>query len=328
MRAAGRGMLYGYRKLGYTLAMAKRLFQSIEEEIAALKTERGAVILAHNYQTVDVQRVADYTGDSLYLARIASKLESKVVLFAGVHFMAETVSILSPEKTVLLPDPAAGCSLAGMIRPEDIVVWRRRHTEGLVVSYVNTSAEVKAESDYCCTSANACAVVSALPEGKEVLFVPDFFLGLYAQRKTGRKLHLWPGFCHVHARINSEAVEKSKAAHPDAELLMHPECGCLTKSMHLADQILSTNGMVQYVQSAKAEEFLIATETGLVDQLRSAHPAKRFYPVGDRATCEYMKLNTLEKIVRSLERLEYEVKVPEPVAARARKAIERMIAIS
>ena len=307
--------------------MEKRLYNSIEEEITALKKERDAVILAHNYQAMDIQRVADHVGDSLYLARVAAKLPNPVVLFSGVHFMAETVSILAPEKTVLMPDPDAGCSLASMVQAADVRKWKTEHPGGLVVCYVNTSAEVKAESDYACTSANAVQVVSSLPPDKEVLFIPDFFLGLFAQRQTGRKLHLWPGFCHVHARINSDHIEQVKKQYPDAELLMHPECGCLTKSMHLADKILSTGGMVKHVDQSPKKEFLIATETGLVDQLAAHHPDKAFHPVGDRATCEYMKMNTLEKIARSLETLRYEVKVPKEIADRARKSIERMISI-
>ena len=308
--------------------MAKQLYFSIEEEITALKKERGAVILAHNYQTMDIQRVADYVGDSLYLARTAEKLSEKIVIFSGVHFMAESVSILSPEKTVLMPDPAAGCSLSSMVTAADVRGWKEKHPEGLVVCYVNTSAEVKAESDYCCTSSNAVSVVASLPQNREILFIPDFFLGLYAQKQTGRKLHLWPGFCHVHARINSDSVNRLKIQYPEAELLMHPECGCLTKSMDMADQILSTGGMVKYVADSKSKEYLIATETGLVDQLQETHPEKSFYPVGDRATCEYMKMNNLEKIVNTLERMEYVVKVPDDIADRARKSIERMIAIS
>lgn len=308
--------------------MARQLFATIQDEIKALKIERKATILAHNYQMLDVQQVADFVGDSLYLARKAAQLDSDVIVFAGVHFMAESVSILSPEKTVLMPDPGAGCSLSSMVTAQDIRNWRAEYPNGQVVSYVNTSAEVKAESDICCTSSNAINVVRSLPEGVDILFVPDFFLGLYAQRQTGRRLHLWPGFCHVHARINHEEVARMKAIHPDSELLMHPECGCLTKSMELADKILSTGGMVDYVEKSESKSFLIATETGLVDQLKHAHPNKKFHAVGDKATCEYMKMNTLEKIVRSLETMTYEVKVPEAIASRARKPIERMVAIS
>lgn len=308
--------------------MAKQLFATIQDEIVALKTERNAAILAHNYQELPVQQVADFVGDSLYLARQAAKLDNEVIVFAGVHFMAESVSILSPDKKVLMPDPDAGCSLSSMVTAQDILNWRKEYPSGLVVSYVNTCAEVKAESDICCTSSNATNVVKSLPEDADILFVPDFFLGLYTQRQTGRKLHLWPGFCHVHARINHQEVVRMKAIHPDSELLMHPECGCLTKSMDLADKILSTGGMVDYVEKSETKSFLIATETGLVDQLQHAHPDKKFHAVGDKATCEYMKMNTLEKIVNSLENLTYEVKVPEAVAARARKPIERMISIS
>lgn len=307
--------------------MEKHLFDTIQDEIAFLKKKRDAVILAHNYQTMDIQGVADHVGDSLFLARTAAKLPNKVVLFSGVHFMAETVSILAQDKTVLMPDPDAGCSLASMVHAPDVRKWKSEHPGGLVVCYVNTSAEVKAESDYACTSANAVQVVASLPAETDILFIPDFFLGLYAQRQTGRKLHLWPGFCHVHARINSEHIEQVKKQYPDAELLMHPECGCLTKSMHLADKILSTGGMVKHVEQSPKNEFLIATETGLVEQLAAHHPSKTFRPVGDRATCEYMKMNTLEKIARSLEHMQYEVRVPKEIADRARLSIERMISI-
>ena len=308
--------------------MTNKLYSTIQDEIAALKKERNAVILAHNYQTLDVQKVADEVGDSLYLARVAAKIRCQTVVFAGVHFMAETVKILSPEKTVLLPDLGAGCSLAATVKAEDILAWRAKYPDGLVVAYVNTPAAVKAESDYCCTSANAVNVVAALPKDRDILFVPDFFLGLFVQRTTGRKLHLWKGFCHVHERINSDAVEQAKKAHPGAELLMHPECGCLTKSMHLADKILSTGGMVDHVGKSSASDFLIATETGLVDQLQDRYPQKKFTPVGDHATCEYMKLNNLDKIVNSLEKMQYEVTVPEDIARRARLSIDRMVAVS
>ncbi|MFT5207539.1 MAG: quinolinate synthase [Candidatus Omnitrophota bacterium] len=308
--------------------MVSQLYSTIQEEIQALKTQRDAVILAHNYQSLDVQKVADFVGDSLFLARKAASLKNQVIVFAGVHFMAESVSILSPDKTVLMPDPNAGCSLASMITADEVRDWKSKHPDGLVVCYVNTSAEVKAESDYCCTSSNAVAVVNSLPKDRDVLFIPDFFLGLFAQRKSGRKLHLWPGFCHVHARITSESVAKLKKQYPEAELLMHPECGCLTKSMDLADHILSTGGMVDHVKKNTADEYLIATETGLVDQLQEEHPDKKFHAVGDRATCEYMKMNNLEKIVNSLEHLTTVIKVPEEIASKARISIQRMIEIS
>ncbi len=307
--------------------MAHKLYATIQDEITALKAERNAVILAHNYQTIDIQKVADEVGDSLYLARCATRLKADIVVFAGVHFMAETVKILSPEKLVLMPDADAGCSLAATIKAADVRAWKEKHPDGLVVTYVNSPAEVKAESDYCCTSANAVAVVKALPKDREIFFVPDFFLGLFAQRQTGRKLHLWKGFCHVHERINSDAVDAARKAHPDAELLMYPECGCLTKSMDLADKILSTSGMLDYVAKSPADEYLIATEEGLTAQLADKYPKKKFFTVGDNPVCEYMKLNTLEKIVHSLETLQVPVEVPADIARRAKLAIDRMVAI-
>lgn len=307
--------------------MPHKLYATIQDEIAALKKQRNAVILAHNYQTMDIQKVADEVGDSLYLARCATKIKADVVVFSGVHFMAETVKILSPEKLVLLPDLDAGCSLASTIKAEEVRAWKAKFPDGLVVAYVNSPAEVKAESDYCCTSSNAVAVVNALPKGREVFFIPDFFLGLFTQRETGRKLHLWKGFCHVHERITSDSVDAAKKEHPGAELLMHPECGCLTKSMDLADKILSTSGMLDHVAKSSADEYLIATEDGLTQQLKDKYPNKRFFTVGDNPICEYMKLNTLEKIVHSLEKLQYPIEVPADIARRAKVAIDRMVAI-
>ncbi len=306
----------------------KKLYNTIEEEIAALKKERNAIILAHNYQIAGVQDVADFTGDSLRLAQEAARTDADVILFAGVHFMAETASILCPDKKVIVPDMEAGCSLADMIRPEDIRAWKAKHPEGVVVCYVNTSAVVKAESDYCCTSSNAEKVVRAIPEDKEILFVPDFFLGTFVKERTGRQnMELWRGYCPTHMVIQSREIDKIRAEHPAAEFLMHPECGCLTKSMHLADRILSTEGMIQYVKESTATEFIVATETGILHRMQKDHPNKTFIPASPQAVCSYMKMNTLEKIVQSLEKLQYEVKVPADVAARALKPIERMLAI-
>ena len=308
--------------------MAKQVYNSIEEEIAALKKQRNAVILAHNYQIGEIQDVADFTGDSLRLAQEAKKTDAEVILFCGVHFMAETASILCPEHKGLVPDLEAGCSLADMIRPEDIRQWKAAHPDGVVVCYINTSAAVKAECDLCCTSANADKVVASIPEEKEVLFVPDFFLGTYVKQKTGRKnMELWRGYCPTHVMIQSAEIEKIRKEHPAAEFLMHPECGCLTKSMHLADRILSTEGMVRYVNESPAKEFIVATETGILHRMRKDHPEKLFIPASPQAVCSYMKMNTLEKIVRSLENLQYEVKVPKELADRARLPIERMLAI-
>jgi len=309
--------------------MPTQVYHSIEEELRALKGKRRAVILAHNYQVGDIQDIADFTGDSLGLAQKAQKIDADVIVFSGVMFMAETVSILCPNKTVLVPDLEAGCSLAAMIRPEEVRKWKAEHHEGIVVAYVNTTAAVKAESDYCCTSSNAVKVVQSIPTDKEILFIPDFYLGTYVAAKTGRKnMTLWQGYCHVHAMMSAERVLRLKREHKNAELIMHPECGCLTKSMEYADQILSTEGMVQYVRNAKAKEFIVATETGILHKMRKENPEKTFIPVMEQAVCGYMKQNTLEKIVLSLERMQYEIKVPESIRERAIVPIERMLEVS
>lgn len=309
--------------------MPTQIYRSIEEEIKALKEKRRAVILAHNYQIGEIQDVADFTGDSLGLAQKAQKIDADVIVFSGVMFMAETVSILCPGKTVLVPDLEAGCSLAAMVRPEDVRKWKTEHPQGVVVAYVNTTAAVKAEADYCCTSSNAVRVVESIPPEREILFIPDFYLGSYIKAKTGRKnMTLWKGYCHVHAMISSERIARLKQEHKDAELIMHPECGCLTKSMDIADQILSTEGMVQYVRQARAPKFLVATETGILHKMQKENPDKVFIPVLEQAVCGYMKQNTLEKIVLSLERMQYEIKVPQAVRARAIIPIERMLKIN
>ena len=308
--------------------MAKTIYNNIEEEIQALKRERQAVIVAHNYQVGEIQDVADFLGDSLNLARWARESKVEVILFCGVHFMAETASILCPDKKILIPDLEAGCSLADMIRPEEVRQWKLEHPKGVVVAYVNTTAAVKAESDYCCTSANAVKVVQSIPRQKEILFIPDFYLGSYVKAETGREnLHLWRGYCPSHVLIQSEDIKKLRSEHPQAEFIMHPECGCLTKSMHLADRILSTEGMARYVKESPAREFIVATETGILYRMRKDNPGKTFYPASEHAVCNYMKMNTLEKVVESLENLQYEVKVPSPLAQRALLPIERMLAI-
>ena len=308
--------------------MAKHIYNTIQEEIAALKRERNAIILAHNYQIGEIQDVADLVGDSLRLAQEATKTTADVILFSGVHFMAETASILCPDKKVIVPDLEAGCSLADMIRPEDVRQWKTAHPEGVVVCYVNTSAAVKAESDYCCTSSNAEKVVRAIPEDKELLFIPDFFLGTFVKERTGRKnMELWRGYCPTHVLIQSGQIAKLKGEHPKAEFLMHPECGCLTKSMHLADRVLSTEGMIRYVNESPAKEFIVATEVGILHRMRKDHPEKNFIPASEQAVCNYMKMNTLEKVVLSLEKLQYEVKVPADLAKRALLPIRRMLTI-
>jgi quinolinate synthase len=308
--------------------MKKEIFSSVQEEIQALKKKRDAIILAHNYQLGEIQDLADIIGDSLRLSQEAAKSSAKVILFCGVHFMAETASVLCPDKTILVPDLEAGCTLADMVSPEEIRAWKKAHPDGLVVSYVNTTAAVKAESDYCCTSSNAVQVVASLPPDKEILFVPDFFLGTFVKAKTARELiELWCGYCPTHMMIQSSDIDRLKQEHPGAEFIMHPECGCLTRSMHLADRILSTEGMTRYVKESGADEFIVATETGVIHRMKKDNPQKEFIPASSDSVCQYMKLNTLEKIVWSLENMQFEVKVPEDLAVRARLPIERMIRI-
>ncbi|MDP3723475.1 MAG: quinolinate synthase NadA [Candidatus Omnitrophota bacterium] len=299
----------------------------VKEKIAILKREREAVILAHNYQEGAIQDVADFVGDSLGLARKAKATDAKIILFCGVHFMAETAAMLCPNKTVLMPDLAAGCSLADMIIPEQVRAWRVRHPDGVVVCYINTSAVVKAECDYCVTSTNGVKVLEHIPAEKEILFVPDYYLGSFLKAKTRRKIHLWKGYCPAHAAILPEQVDRLREEHPEAEFLMHPECGCTTKQMDLADQILSTEGMVQHVARSPAREFIIATETGLLNRLRTQHPDKTFYPASEHATCHHMQRNTIEKVFMSLVKLQHVVTVDPQVAKQAIVPIQRMLEI-
>jgi quinolinate synthase len=303
---------------------------TMQEEIRALAHERDAVIIAHNYQRPEVQDVADVVGDSLGLSRQAAATEAGVIVFCGVHFMAETAAILSPEKTVLLPDLGAGCSLAASITGEQLRAWKAQHPGAVVVSYVNTTAEVKAESDYCCTSGNARQVIEAIPEDREILFLPDMFLGLWLERVTGRKLTIWMGECHVHAGIRPADIERWEREAPDAELLVHPECGCASQAMAFASertQILSTEKMVDYAKRSPKQRFLVATETGILHRLEKEAPGKRFEPVREDAVCRYMKVTTLDKVRDSLRDMRHRITVDPETAARARLAIERMVAI-
>ena len=311
--------------------------QLLQDEIRELARSRNAVILAHNYERPEVQDVADVVGDSLGLSREAARTTADVIVFCGVHFMAETAAILSPEKTVLLPDLGAGCSLADTMTASQLRAWKAEHPGAVVVSYVNTTAAVKAETDYCCTSGNAVDVVNAIPADREVLFGPDMFLGAHVRRLTGRaNMHVWMGECHVHAGITPAALEKMRDAHPGAELLVHPECGCSTSvlegiSAGDIDQndlhILSTEGMIRRPSESDASEFIVATEVGILHRLRKANPDKRFFAADERASCQYMKLTTLAKVKHSLETMEHRITVPAEVADRARLAIERMISI-
>ena len=303
---------------------------TLHEEIRELAREHDAVILAHNYQRPEVQDVATYVGDSLGLSRQAAATDESTIVFCGVHFMAETAAILSPEKTVLLPDPDAGCSLAASITADQLREWKAQHPGATVVSYVNTSAEVKAESDYCCTSGNARQVIEAIPADQEILFLPDLYLGLWLERVTGRKLVVWMGECHVHAGIRPADIERWQEEAPDAELLVHPECGCASQAMAFANErthILSTEQMVNFAQRSPKNRFLIATETGIIHRLEREVPGKRFEPVRDDAVCRYMKMTTLEKVRDSLREGKHRVVVDEATAAKARLAIERMVSI-
>nr|BAL59673.1 quinolinate synthetase complex, A subunit [Candidatus Acetothermum autotrophicum] len=307
----------------------------IAQEIKRLKAEKNAVILAHNYQLPEVQDIADFIGDSLGLSQAAAKTDADIIVFCGVHFMAETASIICPEKRVLLPDLEAGCSLAATISAEQLRQWKSEHPNAVVVSYVNTTAEVKAESDYCCTSTNALKVIQAIPPDKEILFLPDMFLGAYIQRVTGRTMHIWPGECHVHAGIRPRDIDAMRAAHPEAEMLVHPECGCSSSCMYYQAtgdlkgevHILSTEGMIKHARQSPAREFIVATEIGILHRLKKETSGKTFFPANERAICEYMKKITLEKVLRSLREEIYEIRVPEPTASKARRAIERMLAI-
>ncbi|HKH52924.1 MAG TPA: quinolinate synthase NadA [Mycobacterium sp.] len=306
-------------------------------EVRRLADLRGATLLAHNYQLPAIQDVADHVGDSLALSRIAAEVPEDTIVFCGVHFMAETAKILSPDKTVLIPDQRAGCSLADSITADDLRAWKAEHPGAVVVSYVNTTAAVKAETDICCTSSNAVEVVASIPEAREVLFCPDQFLGAHVRRVTGRKnVHVWAGECHVHAGINGDELSDQARAHPDAELYVHPECGCATSALYLAGEgafpeervkILSTGGMLDAARRTHARQVLVATEVGMLHQLRRAAPDVDFRAVNDRASCKYMKMITPAALLRCLVEGADEVDVDPETATRARASVQRMIEI-
>ncbi|OVE76794.1 quinolinate synthase [bacterium F11] len=301
--------------------------ETIQKKISNLKKKRNAIILAHNYQLGEVQEVADMLGDSLGLSQEAAKTQADVIVFCGVHFMAETAAILAPQKTVLIPDKQAGCSLSATMSAADLRKWKVEHPNAVVVTYVNSSAEVKAEADYCCTSSNAVKVVESIPKRCEILFGPDMYLGLWVQAKTKRKIHLWPGSCHVHHMIKTDDIKKMKIDHPRAEFLMHPECGCSSTCLPLADQVLSTQGMIDYSKKSRRNEFIIGTETGNLYKMKKDSPQKKFYPANTNAVCEFMKMTTLEKVLWSLEGMKYKITVPPEIAQKAKRAIDRMVAI-
>jgi len=310
----------------------------LKDEVLKLKKEKDIVILAHNYQVPEVQDVADFVGDSLGLSRQAARVKQKTILFCGVHFMAETAAIVSPDKRVLIPDLEAGCSLSDSITIDQLRKWKKEHPDAVSVGYVNTTAEIKSELDYCCTSSNAVNVVNAIPKEKEILFLPDMFLGSYVSKITGRKnMQIWAGECHVHAGITPDHIEKKLAELKNAEFVVHPECSCTTPMMYdIASgsyknhqvQILSTEGMMKHVSKSDSQQFVVATETGILYRMRQQNPQKTFIPASENAECEYMKMITLDKVYRSLYDEKYEVKVAKKIADKARLAIERMLSIS
>jgi len=310
----------------------------LKDKILKLKEEKDVVILAHNYQIPDVQDVADFVGDSLGLARQAAKTNHKTILFCGVHFMAETAAIISPEKKVLIPDLEAGCSLSDSITVEQLKKWKNEHPGAVTVGYVNTTAEIKSELDYCCTSSNAVNVVKAIPSTQDVLFLPDMFLGSYVAKMTGRKnMYIWAGECHVHAGITSSDIDKKLESMTNAEFLVHPECSCTSPMLYdIASgnyknrqvQVLSTEGMMNYARNSSSSEFVVATETGILYRMKQQNPTKTFVPASEKAECQYMKMITLDKVYNSLLNEKFEVKVPKNIASKARLAIDRMLSIS
>jgi quinolinate synthase len=328
----------------YTLPAIEAANDTAEEirrkqrRVRELCTERKAVLLAHHYQRPEVQEVADAVADSLKLSQAAAKTDAYVIVFCGVHFMAETAAILLPEKTVLLPDLRAGCSLAASITPEELHKWKAKLPGAVVVAYINTSAAVKAESDYCCTSANAAKVVSAIPADRPILFLPDKFLATVVARQTGRSnIVAYPGYCHVHKTIRPEQVTEILEEHPDIELLLHPECGCVSSCMAKAVDgalpadrtfFLSTEGMLRHIGESPAAEFAVGTELGIMHQLNKKFPERSFYPVNSNAVCAFMKTITLDKIIRSLETLTPQIRVPEDIAHKAKRAIDRMLELA
>ncbi|MGE5675178.1 MAG: quinolinate synthase NadA [Mycobacterium leprae] len=308
------------------------------EEIREWKARRNAVILAHNYEIGPVQDIADFVGDSLALARAATRTQADMIALCGVHFMAETAAILNPGKSVVLPDLEAGCSMADSITADQLRAWKAEHPGAVVVAYVNTTAAVKAESDYCCTSANAVQVVNAIPADQEILFLPDMFLGNYVREETGRQnMQIWMGECHVHAGIHAHDLHAKRAAHPGAELLIHPECGCSTSAMYLLatgelpaenTHLLSTGGMLRHVRESAAREFIVATEVGIIHGLQRENPGKRFMAANPDAVCPFMKKINLENLLHSLQYPEeHTITVPAEMAQLALRPIERMISI-
>ena len=297
----------------------------LREKILRLKEQRKAVILVHNYQLGEVQDIADFIGDSLALSQQAAQTDAKVIVFCGVHFMAETASILSPDKVVLLPAKHAGCPMADMVTPARLRQIKKEHPGATVVCYVNSSAAVKAESDICCTSANAVRLVERIADGREIIFVPDQYLGHFVSSRTGKKMILWPGYCPTHVRIRPEDILQLKQEHPRAKVVVHPECR--PEVIALADEALSTEGICRYARRNDVSELIVGTEIGIIHRLKKENPGKRFVPVSEQAVCPMMKLITLENILWSLEEMAPEVKVPENIRRRAKAAVDKMLEV-
>jgi len=308
-----------------SITLQDKLNAKLLHRIDELKARRNAVILAHNYQPDEIQEIADFSGDSLGLSIQASQTQADVILFCGVRFMAETAAILSPNKTVLMPDPGAGCPMADMIEAEPLRRLKGKHPNALVVCYVNSSAEVKAESDYCCTSANAVEVVRSLPADRPIIFVPDQHLGRFVQEQTGRDLILWPGYCPTHQFIGEQELRDLREEYPQAVVMAHPECSEPVKA--LADELLSTGQMLKFVQKSPARQFIVATEIGILHALRKARPDAQFIAASSRGVCPNMKKTTLDKVIASLENMQFEVTVPAEIAIRARRALDRMVEV-
>ncbi len=308
-----------------SIAAQNKLDERLLQQIGELKERRNAVILAHNYQPDEIQDLADFSGDSLGLSIQASRTDAEVILFCGVRFMAETAAILSPQKTVLMPEPTAGCPMADMITAEQLCELKAKHPDALVVCYVNSSAEVKAESDYCCTSANAVEVVRSLPADREIIFVPDQHLGRFVQERTGRKMILWPGYCPTHQLIGEDELRRLREQYPEAIVMAHPECSEPVKA--LADELLSTGQMLKFVRTSEAGQFIVATEIGIIHALRKVRPDAEFVAASKRGVCPNMKKTTLDKVVAALENMQYEVTVPSEVATKAKKSLDRMVEI-
>ncbi|HEY5632059.1 quinolinate synthase NadA [Nitrososphaera sp. AFS] len=312
------------------------MLEERKNRLQQLKKSKNAIIIAHNYQLPEVQEVADVIGDSLALSRTAAQSDAQTIVFCGVHFMAETAAILCPDKQVLIPDSDAGCSLASSVNTAEVKSWKAKHPNAIVVSYVNTSAEVKALSDYCCTSSNAVKIVNSIPSEREILFLPDMFLGSYVAKMTNRKnMYIWPGECHVHAGIKPDDINIMLKKYRHADFLVHPECGCTSTALYHTStgeleksaHILSTDGMMKHVTTSSAKQFVIATETGILNRMKKQNPDKQFIPIKKDAICRYMKLINLEKLENSLLNNVYQVKVPSNIASKAKDAITRMLSI-